>query len=286
MSRARLAWALSLAIHLSMIAAIYCATTHAPTAAPGMEIGTVSFEVQLGADVPRTLPAITALPLAADPVQTTFEPITQVAATDAAQPSPTPPWKGEDKNVLIPSLPGRGRGGLDSELPSGVSTVFFGVPATGASIVYVIDRSASMGLEGRLQRAAREVAASLAHLPVETRVQVIAYSRTADTLCGGPGLMPIERSLVANTSQRLAQLAPEGGTDHVRAIKAALLLEADVVYFLTDEDDLTPADVKSVTEYNRGRSVIHTICLVNPGMPNTPIQELARRNRGQFRTAK
>src|SRR5262249_61982066 len=46
---------------------------------------------------------------------------------------------------------------------------FFGVPTQARSIVYVIDHSISMGFNGALEAAKREVLASLASLPPTTR---------------------------------------------------------------------------------------------------------------------
>jgi hypothetical protein len=166
-------------------------------------------------------------------------------------------------------------------------TTFFGVPAAGHSVVYVVDRSASMGLGGRLGRAAREVTASLRRLPSSARFQVIAYGRAAEPLRlgGPPGLVAAEAASVEAAAAALGRLTAEGGTDHRRALRAGLALDPDVIYFLTDEDDFTPADVNDITAYNRGRTVIHAICLVGPASPNSPLAELTRRNGGAFRTA-
>jgi hypothetical protein len=172
-----------------------------------------------------------------------------------------------------------------SAAPAGAVTQFFGVPAQGRSIVYVIDRSASMGLENRLGRAVGEVKESLALLPAHCRFQLVAYARLPEMLRQSNGLVAAGPESVALAGQQLNQLRAEGGTDHVRALKTALLLSPDVIYFLTDEDELTLADVNTITAYNRGRTSIHTICLVAPASKRSPMQELARRNRGQFRVA-
>src|SRR5579875_280015 len=52
----------------------------------------------------------------------------------------------------------------------------FPLPATAASVVYVLDRSVSMGLARKLDFARRELIASLRHLPATIRFQVIAYN--------------------------------------------------------------------------------------------------------------
>jgi hypothetical protein len=168
-------------------------------------------------------------------------------------------------------------------------TAFFGVPAVGKSVVFVIDRSASMGLAGRLDRARREVAASLRLLPPAARFQVIAYHRAAEPVRvdGRDGLLPATPAAVAAAGAALDRLTAEGSTDHVLALKAALTLRPDVIYFLTDEDDLTWADVRAVTRLNGGRACVHALCLVEPPAGGeTPLRALARHNRGEFRVAR
>ncbi len=173
--------------------------------------------------------------------------------------------------------------------PPGAATAFFGVPAVGRSVVFVLDRSASMGLDGRLDRARREVVASLRLLPPSAKFQVIAYDRSALPLqiAGRIGLLPATPDAVAAAAARLDGLAAEGGTDHLRALQEALILQPDVIYFLTDEDELTPAQVRDVTQRNRGRVCIHALCLVPPPPGReTPMQALARGNRGVFRVVR
>ena len=277
---ARWAWALSLTIHVGAIGGLFLSWREAPIAISAMEVGSVEFDartppnVTLSAAPPQPMTAVTAMPLAEPTSTEMFEPIVRVQATEA----------GPATTTSLPTQPVQPTQAPKSALPPGVATIFFGVPASGASVVYVIDRSASMGLEGRLQRATREVAMSLSQLPSSSRTQVIVYSRTAEPLC--PGLVAADPAIIAIASERLQHLTAEGGTAHVRALKSALLLNPDVIYFLTDEDDLTPADVKTITDYNRGRTVIHTICLIDPETNQTPIGELAKKNRGQFRVAR
>jgi hypothetical protein len=53
----------------------------------------------------------------------------------------------------------------------------------------------------------------------------------------------------ANKSRVNAQLAlvtPDGGTDHMLALKAALMLRPEVIFFLTDADLMTDSDVHEI----------------------------------------
>jgi hypothetical protein len=171
-----------------------------------------------------------------------------------------------------------------ARVPGPLAPTFFAVRAVGNSIVYVIDRSSSMGIDGRFDRAREQVIASLRQLPAEARFQVIAYDRTALTLrVGGGGLASATPANVETAAAVLSAMAPEGATDHVRALRLALSLRPDVIYFLTDEDDLTAADVAEIRRLNGLKTSIHALCLVAPSAVDTPMQILARQNRGEFR---
>jgi hypothetical protein len=309
---ARRAWALSSALHGAILAVLLARPVppaDAPpvgvvtTARDGHSIALVALEsppapaaqpVSQPADPRHLLPA--APPPALSPLlQTLTAPPTLPAApslsfvptvSSAVQPvvhrEPAPAPVANARGSPGPMSPPK----PVAALPPGAVTAFFGVPAVGKSVVFVIDRSASMGLDGRLDRARREVAASLRLLPPAARFQVIAYNRAAEPLRanGLYGLLPATPDAVAAAVAALDSLTAEGATDHLRALKAALTLRPDVIYFLTDEDDLTWADVRAVTQLNRGTVCMHALCLVpTPPGRETPMQALARANRGLFR---
>jgi len=163
------------------------------------------------------------------------------------------------------------------------TTAFFQVPAQGRSVVYVIDRSASMGPSGRLAMARRELAASLAKLPATARFQVVAYNRIVESLRGE--LLPATEENKQAALRFVDGLAAEGSTDHGPAMRAALRFGADVVFFLTDADDLRPDTVRALTGLNHGRSAIHTIELttINRDRHDMPLHVLARENGGKYR---
>jgi hypothetical protein len=168
-----------------------------------------------------------------------------------------------------------------------VVTAFFQVPAQGRRIVYVIDRSASMGANGGLAAAKRELLASLRGLPDDAHFQVIAYNRTAEPLhlVGGGEMLAASGENVGKALLQIEALDAEGGTDHLAALRRALALRPDVVYFLSDADDLSPAHVRAVTACNRGQAVIHVIDWNPSGGEDSPGAALARQNGGQYRAA-
>jgi hypothetical protein len=136
-----------------------------------------------------------------------------------------------------------------------------------------------------LAAAVRELCASLERLPAEARFQVIVYHDQPELLLSGRAeLVPAGTYNTDRAARRLKGLRAEGGTNHLSALRLALGLAPEVVFLLTDADDLSDADRHVVTKLNRGRAVIHTIEL-NPshrGRADMPLQVLARENRGRY----
>jgi hypothetical protein len=183
-------------------------------------------------------------------------------------------------------LPG-GQEGVGDQRAGGsqAATTFFGVPALGQRIVYVLDRSGSMGLHRALETARRELETSLARLPRTASFQVIEYNSTAAALVGrADQFVPATADNIRLATAALDALPAAGTTRHLPALMMALGLHPDVIYFLTDADDLDNADRIQVTRLNAGRSVIHTIelTIMNRGRPDMPMQLLARDNRGCY----
>jgi len=112
------------------------------------------------------------------------------------------------------------------------TTQFFRVPAQGHSVVYVIDRSSSMGQSGGLALARRELLASLDSLPESAHFQVIAYNRTVEALRigGRTDLLLASAENKRRAAELLQRLRAEGSTDHYQALRQAVVLKPDVVY--------------------------------------------------------
>lgn len=164
----------------------------------------------------------------------------------------------------------------------------FQVKGSGHSVVYVIDRSLSMGLNGALGSARRELLASLDRLPETVRFQVILYNRQAEPLRldGHWDLVPATAANRQRVAELVEALRAEGGTDHLAALRRALVLQPEVLFFITDAAELTPQQVRTVTQQNQGRTAIHAIELsgaVSGSSADNPLSLLARSNRGTYR---
>jgi len=191
-----------------------------------------------------------------------------------------------------PAGPGSGLGQADPTSPATATiapgtpgTTFFNVATSARKIVYVIDRSGSMGRHGAWTCACQELLASLRRLPADVRFQIIVYNHTPRLLLGhGSDWLTSKPSRVRETEIALARLAVEGATDHGRALRAALVLRPEAIFFLTDGDDLAPELVRHICQLNRASSAIHAIELTTArSIPaGTPLQMLARSNAGIY----
>jgi hypothetical protein len=179
-----------------------------------------------------------------------------------------------------PATHGAGQG-------TGRSGTLFAGARQARRVVYVIDRSLSMGPSGALDLAREELLASLDALPAGVLFQVLLYNRRVE-LPGSadrPGLVPATAQSRNEVAALLGRIRAEGATDHVQALREALLLRPEVLFLVTDAADLTSEQVRSVTQLNHRRAVIHTIELRDGPADDgdTPLSLLARLNRGTHR---
>ena len=169
-----------------------------------------------------------------------------------------------------------------------VEVSFFGSPSKGTRFVFVIDRSASMG--HALPIAKAELLATLEKLPPNAEFQVICYDLDPQIVLDAQNrqtLLPATAENKQRTARFLDKLAAEGGTDHLAALRRALTLNPQVIYFLTDADELKPQQVRELTVLNqRGpNACIHCIelSLNVEYRTDKPMRVLARENRGEYR---
>jgi hypothetical protein len=202
-------------------------------------------------------------------------------AIEGALPSPDP-----DDLALAP-LPGSGVGvrpgpglggggglgggsGGGSGPGIGPATEFFGTRAEGSSFVYVIDRSGSMSAQDRLGMAKDELLASLDQLPPDANFRVLFYNLDPTEIPGPDG--------------RLADIDARGGTDHLRALRAALSGQPDIIFFLTDARQMTPEQADTVRALAGTTRVVAVEFGIgpDPGSPD-PLRSLSLATGGTFR---
>jgi hypothetical protein len=182
-------------------------------------------------------------------------------------------------NVAGPNPP---TGGQSSDE---ASPALFGVPVQARTVVFLIDRSISMGLNGGLDAAKQELREWLERMPATTHFQVLFYNRIVEAapIAGRDGLLENTEETREAVMRMADRIRAEGGTDHGVALRRALALRCDAILFVTDADDLKPEQVRAITELNRGRVAIHAVQWGPAPEVNEPLQALARLNRGSHR---
>lgn len=167
-------------------------------------------------------------------------------------------------------------------------SLFGGPNAQGRSFVFVVDRSKSMGSSGldALDALAIELETALAHLEPNHKFTVIAYHHEPFYLEGRKLL-----SATAENKEKIAtffrRLAAFGQTEHELGLKAALYLNPDVIYLLTDGG--LPALEKPqrdliAREARRSGTTIHSVHFGSRSAPrdNHFLRFLAKENGGTY----
>lgn len=173
------------------------------------------------------------------------------------------------------------------------TTKVFGISGTGSRFVYVFDRSDSMnGYGGAPLRAAkRELISSLRTLTEQQRFQIVFYNNRPKpfVLRGvGGGMMEANKSNKLRAETYVENITAFGGTQHEGALRLALKMQPDVIFFLTDAriPRLTDRDLREIRARARqAGTAIHAIEFGGSGPPGEInfLQKLAEQNAGQYR---
>ncbi len=171
------------------------------------------------------------------------------------------------------------------DVEAGAAPSFFRVGAPGRRIVFLVDGSASMGMNDALRTACAALKESVRKLSVGTKFQIIIYNDHAPVLITRfPKWLETTPEIILEVEDQLDRQIAQGSTEHEGALRKAFYLEPDVVYFLTDADDLEPRHVGLVNQLNTRRAAVHTIELNtrNRLRKDMPLQLIARQNRGTY----
>ncbi len=209
--------------------------------------------------------------------------------------SKTPVLPGPSTGIGVLPGPGIGGGGGSGGGSGGgigrgigPATEFFGARERAGSFTYVIDCSGSMSGFGALRAAKQELLASLGQLPPDARFAVVFFNLRPTIFAdasGQPALMPATLENKDRVRTRLESIKADGGTRPMAALEAALELKPEVVFLLTDGQELSHENVEELRS-RVGSIRIHTIefgagpaVAVGAG----PLQELAAATGGSFR---
>jgi len=119
----------------------------------------------------------------------------------------------------------------------------------GAVAVYLLDRSASMGLNRDTFAAARAALIATASATARgSKFQVLTYHETATPVLRGTAgrLLVSKDDVLADVADAVAELKAEGGSAHEVGLRAAMACGADYVIWITDASDDELATAKRV----------------------------------------
>ncbi|TWU42697.1 vWA domain-containing protein [Novipirellula artificiosorum] len=188
---------------------------------------------------------------------------------------------------------------FDSKQPPGgngdsnrTTTSVFGVSGSGSRFVYVFDRSDSMNGNGGLplRAAKRELVNSLRTLTERQQFQIIFYNQQPkpfQTEGMTTGLMFAEEATLRRAIHFVESITAYGATEHESALRMALRMGPDVIFFLTDAriPRLSGSQLNEIRrQAERAGTTIHAIEFGSePSATNDSfLQQLAAQNNGQY----
>ncbi len=189
-----------------------------------------------------------------------------------------------DHELNLPGLKGLGGAFGLGGLGTGGGVGFFGTTARGRSFVFVVDCSGSM--QGtRFQRAITELRKSVGQLEPDQKFQILFFNDQPVPLYHSKysnQLIPATRMGLKEVFDWIDQRSANGGTVPDEALKRALALKPDVVFFLTDADKV-PRQVRTlIAAHNQHGSTVHTIAFGHRG-GETLMQGIAADHHGRYR---
>jgi hypothetical protein len=207
------------------------------------------------------------------------------------QPDEPPP--GGDIRLDVESVGGQqaaagdllvGAGAFDGQAVAGEGIEFFGNKAQGQSFVFVVDCSGSMRHDGRFTLAKREINRALERMHPQQSFFLYLYSNAARPMLDAKAptsLTPATPETQNAVRSWLRPLQPDGGTQPVPALKQALELEPEVIFFLTD-GEIPEETVEIVGAATDQGTVIHTTTL-GSREGQAMLQQIADATGGNYR---
>ncbi len=192
---------------------------------------------------------------------------------------------------LIPlDHPSSGETTVMTDAQGNVMIPFFGHSVRGNHVVFVIDRSMSTGGRGNLTlpliRA--QIRKALAGLGDVQRFELIVYSDTPRLYnpTGNRGKIAFAND--ENKERAIAfldKVRPHGNTDHLPAVRLALDLRPDLLFWLTDGDEprLSREELDQIRDWSIGTR-IYTIEFGVGNEPRSPgfLKTVALENGGKY----
>lgn len=178
------------------------------------------------------------------------------------------------------------------ELGAGASS-FFGIETTGQSVVYIVDRSGSMGGQ-RWEDATSELLKSVRSLKSDQKFFVYLFSNACHPmpqLAGRNKLVPATAENKKAFEKWLIGQEPDETTKPLSSVRRALNMRPDTIFLLTDGEfyDNTGPYLVRLAELQKKRTsenpqVINTIAFYCNFKLEMMLQEIASVHNGTFRS--
>jgi hypothetical protein len=293
------AWLFSLLFHLSWIALLSMVLDVAPRGSaeePGRTAGIVLkrvseegelYEGEESVASDETAPAVN---LSREQLEASLP--SESSAPDLSRDLPAVPTLGAGATAGggTPNAADFTSGGQAGAPPAGgeASVRVFGVEGVGTKFVYVFDRSTSM--EGApLAAAKQQLLDSLRSLDSIHQFHIIFFNNELRRLelTGSGNRVAFATDRNKNLAARfVGSITADGGTDRLSALREAVALRPDVIFFLTDADSPMPqSELAQIARLNRRGNA--SICSIEFGQgplrhSNNFLMELARITGGQY----
>jgi len=177
---------------------------------------------------------------------------------------------------------GGGDGGLGDG--TGATTTFFGVSGRGKRVGYVVDKSGSMGIDGRMRKAKGEIIQSITALPDFASVCVAMFDDDFQTIDRERGFVKCRDASMARLKMWVESVAQSGGTNPVPAFQFLFSRteRPDVVFFMSD-GEIPPDAADEILRLNRRgpNTVIHCIAF-GQAAATAPLRRIASETGGTF----
>ncbi len=203
-------------------------------------------------------------------------------------PEPTGNDQGDEAVVsagaegLFASGGGGGEGGIGDG--TGATTTFFGVSGRGKKIGYVVDKSGSMGIAGRMILAKQEIIRSITALPDFASVCITLFDEDFQTFDREGGFVKCRDGAISKMKQWIAGVSQSGGTNPVSAFQFLFSRRErpDVVFFMSD-GEIPPDAADEILRLNRRgpNTVIHCIAF-GQAAATAPLRRIASETGGTF----
>ncbi len=167
-------------------------------------------------------------------------------------------------------------------------TSFFQVAAQGDHFVYVVDCSGSMDENNAIGVARAELMASIERLDPSKRFQILFYDSDLHPMLNGKQEIFFATDINRTFARQfINNQQPDSGTMHFPALKWALSMAPDVVFFLTDGDDpeLSFRELRDLRGLNRQNTKVHVIQFGKGAKlgPLNWLEQLAKDHQGTYR---